>query len=91
MAQIYRGDEGDEDDEDDDEVYCDIDNDPNVIRKVFELEGQEMDEDEDQSEAGDREDEAVSGLALKPTGWSDGREAEVRNIGQLLQFLTSRC
>ncbi len=67
----------DEDDEDEDEVYCDIDNDPNVIRKVFELEGQEMDDDEDASEAGDPEDVGGSGLALKPTGWSDGRDEEV--------------
>lgn len=79
---IYRGeerDDDDDDDEDEDEVYCDIDNDPNVIRKVFELEGQEMDDDdEDQSEAGDNE--AGASLALKPTGWSDGRDEEVRTF-----------
>ena len=80
---IYRNDreEGDDDDdEDEDEVYCDIDNDPNVIRKVYELEGQDMDEDDEASQAGDGDDGPGSGLALKPTGWSDGREEEAVRI-----------
>lgn len=68
-------DDFDEDAEDEDEVYCDIDNDPRVVRRVFELEGQDMDEDEEAAMS-DGED-SEPGLALKPHGWSEGRDEKV--------------
>lgn len=63
---------GDESDEED-EIFIDPDNDPDVVRKVYELEGQDMDEDE-ASEAGDAE--AGGGMALRPDGFGEGREEE---------------
>ena len=72
--------EYDETDDDEDEVYCDVDNDPNVIRKVYELEGQDMDEDDDESMADHDDNDDSPGMALKPDGWSDGREDEVEQL-----------
>lgn len=60
--------EGDSDDED--EAFCDIDNDPSVLRRVFELDGME----EGGPEEDDEDDENHgAGMALRPDGYSDGR------------------
>ncbi len=47
-----------------------------MVRKVYELEGQDMDEDEEEEMAAESE-EAGSGLALRPDGFAEGREEEV--------------
>lgn len=72
MCRQY-GDESDEEDE----IFIDPDNDPDVVRKVYELEGQDMDEDE-ASEAGDAE--AGGGMALRPDGFGEGREEVPYNV-----------
>ena len=78
---VVRYDDEEDDDDDEDEVFCDIDNDPNVLRKVFELEGQEMEEDEeDMQDSAQMDDASGAGLGLKPTGFSEGRDEEVFQI-----------
>jgi hypothetical protein len=60
--------EGDSDDED--ELFCDVENDPNVLRRVYELDGME----EGGAEEEEEDDEHGAGMALRPDGYSDGRD-----------------
>ena len=75
-SQYYEGESGD----DDDEAFCDPDSDPNVIRKVYELDGM-AGGDEDQND--DEEEETSAGMALREDGFSSGR----REYGHELEVL----
>ncbi len=68
----------DEDSDDEDEVFCDPDTDPDILRKVYVLEGQMDDEDEDEEDggAGDDDDAAGSNFALRPDGYADDEEGD---------------
>jgi hypothetical protein len=44
---------------------------------VYELEGQDMDEDEEAAMSDGDGSATEPGLALKPHGWSEGRDNEV--------------
>ena len=63
--------EGDSDDED--ELFCDVENDPNVLRRVYELDGMEEGGAEEEEE---EEEEHGAGMALRPDGYSDGRNGD---------------
>lgn len=84
-----------DDSDDEDEVFCDPDTDPNVLRKVYVLEG-EMDEDEEDDEDdsqgpgahGGAEEEASSNFALRPDGYADERDEE-QEVCQV--FVASSC
>jgi hypothetical protein len=75
-----RGAHGDEDSDDEDEVFCDPDTDPDILRKVYVLEGQMDDEDEDEEDGGggddDDDDAAGSNFALRPDGYADDQEGD---------------
>jgi len=75
-----------DDSDEEDEIFCDPDNDPSVIRKVFELEGQEMEEDEE----GEMDDEEEGGMALRPDGFSDGREGEGESEAPVVDMSSAR-